>query len=315
MLSPILILIVLSVMALVIVLIFAVKRALTGSSASRNFEDVLSTITGGDLAEFDSTQMKTTKTSSKWNWEKWWLDATLKAGRNVSEDSSPGRFMLGAFTLSALFGVLVYPGGIAGLYLGFIVIGLARMWLAFEANKRRGVIETQMPMLLAGLRNEMSAGRNITKAFPGVARSFPNPLGDELRKVQSDVEVGIALERALDSLAQRVPSSLMQFLVASLNIGISSGSDLIPQLITLEDIVRMRARIDGKIRSAIALVKPTAYVAEAAPILMFVWESLTDPKYLPYFFGPGLLELCIAAVMYGAGIFVIQYLIRNVEKI
>lgn len=201
------------------------------------------------------------------------------------------------------------------MYLGFIALGIGRLWLTFEANKRKGLIETQMPMLLSGLRNEMSAGLNINTAFPNVAKDFPNPLGDELRKVQADVEVGISLQRALSSLAERVPSSLMQFLVASLNIGISSGSDLVPQLHTLEDIVRGRSRIEGKIRSAVALVKPTAYIAEAAPILMFAWESFSDPKYLPYFFGPGLLELLIATLMYAGGIFILQYMIKNVEKV
>ena len=202
-----------------------------------------------------------------------------------------------------------------GIYAGLLSIGVGRLWLSFEVNKRRMMLERQMPMLLSGLRTQMAAGDSVQKAIMGIADNLPNPLGIEIKRVRDDVNVSIPLTKALDNLAQRVDSRLMLFLVSSIGVGIKSGSDLIPQLITLEDIIRMRARIDGKIRSAVALAKPTAYLAIAAPPLMFLYSMITDPKYLVYFFGKGFFMLLASSVMYILGIILIQLMIKNVEKI
>lgn len=313
--SPVLIYTTVAAMALTVILFIIVYRTLSDSSETQSFENVLATITGGDLAEFDSTMLKTNKRNSGWSWQGWWLDATLKAGRTVTDEGAPGRFMLGALIISSLFGVFVYPGGIFGIYVGILVVAGARFWLSIENGKRKVVMERQMPMLLAGLRTEMASGVVVQQAIKNLAEDFPNPLGDELRRVRDDVEVGVPLSKSLESLAIRVDSRLMQFLVSSLGVGITSGADLVPQLVTLEEIVRMRARIDGKIAAAVALAKPTAYLAEGAPIAMFIWEAIKDPKYLPYFFGPGLLALLIGIVMYAAGVFSIQFMVKNVENI
>jgi Flp pilus assembly protein TadB len=106
----------------------------------------------------------------------------------------------------------------------------------------------------------------------------------------------------------------MQFLVSSIGIAVRSGSDLVPQLVTIEEISRQRFRIEGKIKSAVALAKPTAYLAMAAPVLMFLWGSITNPEYLPYFFGDGLILGLAALVMYTLGVVAVQLLIKNVEN-
>ena len=315
MLSPILLLTVISVMALTVTLTIAVWRTLARPTGIQDFDSVIATVTGGEVSPESTALLKTSKNSNSWSWNKWWLDAALKAGRVVKDPGSPGRVMLGFLILSMIFGFLVYPGGIIGLYLGFLSIGVGRLWLSFEVSKRRMALERQMPLLLSGLRTQMAAGDSLQKAMMGIADNLPNPIGIEMKRVRDDVNVSIPLTKALENLAQRVDSRLMVFFVSSLGVGIKSGSDLIPQLITLEGIIRMRARIEGKIRSAVALAKPTAYLAMAAPPLMFVYSAFTQPTYLSYFFGKGFLMFIASIVMYVLGIGLIQIMIKNVEKV
>lgn len=313
--NPILLLTIFAFMALAATLTVAVWRTLARPTGIQDFDTVIATVTGGEKTQESTASLKSGRTKDKWSWQKWWLDSALKAGRVVKDPSSPGRVMLGVVILSSIFGFFVYPGGIIGAYAGLLSIGIGRFWLTLEVGKRKLALERQMPMLLSGLRTQMASGDSIQKAIMGIADNLPNPIGREIQRVRDDVNVSIPLTKALDNLAQRVDSRLMLFLVSSIGVGIKSGSDLIPQLMTLEDIIRMRARIDGKISSAVALAKPTAYLAGAAPLLMFAYSTITDPKYLPFFLGKGLTLLIVAVVLYALGLVAIQLMIKNVEKV
>jgi len=298
-------------------LTFAVYRSLTRPPAVEDFESVLARVTGGELSEIDTTLSKNRKIRDKSPlalWNDFWLDAALRAGRVVSDPSAPGRvaFILGV--VSALFGVLVYPGGASGVYISVAVLVFARLWLSVEQGKRKSALEKQVPLLLSGLRTQMHAGVTVQRAFLSIADELPSPLGDEMATVKQDVSVGVPFEKALEDLANRMDSRLMQFLVSSIGVALQSGSDLVPQLITIEEIVRQRARIQGKIRSALALARPTAYLAIAAPVIMFIWLSISDPEYLAYWFGPGLLYFIGVIFWYALGIVIIQLMVRNVER-
>jgi len=123
------------------------------------------------------------------------------------------------------------------------------------------------------------------------------------------------VEQALEKLGERSKSRLMAFLVASIGVAVKSGADLIPQLVVIEETVRQRARIEGKIKAAIALAKPTSYLAMFTPVGMGGWLFLSDPTYGKFYFGEGWLMLLIAVVLYAAGVFTVRLMVSNVEKV
>jgi tight adherence protein B len=271
-------------------------------------------MTGSDITEVDTILTKSGPDRS-FNWNRFWHEAIIKTGRTVVDVDSPGRIMAGVGALAFFFGVAVFPGGPAGIIVPIVALAGAWAFFNFEQSKRRRTMDHQLPMMLSSLRTQMSAGMTIQGAMMAIADDLPSPLGDEMRQVKADVNVSIPLEEALDHLAARLKSRVMFFLVSSIGIAIRSGSDLVPQLITIEEIVRQRARIEGKIRAALALAKPTSYLAIAAPPLMAIYQFSTDPKVSAYFFGEGIFTLFVAIGMYAGGIFVIQTMVKNVEKI
>lgn len=300
-------------------LTWAVYRTLTTDSDDARFDETLDIIRSSELTELDDPEGFDHPTLEKkgkgWSWNRWWYEAAVHAGRVPDDPGSPGRFALGAGIIGSVFGFLVFPGGVTGLIVGPLLLLAAKTWLTFEQGKRKAAMEAQMPMLLSALRSQMHAGVTVQAALMGAADDLPSPLGDEVRTVKRDVNVSIPLDQALEALAERVPSRQMQFLVASIGIAVKSGADMVPQLITIEEIAQQRARIEGKIKSAIALAKPTAYLAGGAPAIMAAFFFLTDPSYVTYFFGPGLLALLVAAALYAGGIYTVRFLIKNVEKV
>lgn len=303
-----------SIMGLAAALTLAVYRTLTTTGDKAKFDEALAIIQSSEITELDTPVQKDDDEDSKQTWNSFWYKKAIQAGRVPADASTPGRYAAGAGIIGAIFGFFVFPGGITGVIMGAVAVGLGYFYLGFEATKRRNTLDKQMPMLLSSLRSQMHAGVTVQAALINIADDIPSPLGDEIRQVRQDVNVSIPLDQALDSLAARVKSRQMQFLVSSIGIAVRSGSDLVPQLVTIEEISRQRFRIEGKIKSAVALAKPTAYLAMAAPALMFVWNSITNPEYLPYFFGDGLLLGIAAVVLYTLGVVSVQLLIKNVEK-
>lgn len=307
--------IVISIAGLAAILPIAVIQTISKPTSSEKFEDAIAILTGQSANEID-TALNKGPTTTKRSWAGFWLDAVKKSGRIVDNEAGPGQFALTLVGLGIFFGLLVFPGGLTGALIAPVAaLGLMYLFLMFEQGKRRGTLEKQLPLVLASLRTQMMAGVAIQGAIMNVADELPSPIGDEFRQVKADVAVSIPLEEALATLATRVKSRLLFFLVSSIGIALRSGSDLIPQLVTIEEIVRQRARIQGKIKSALAFAKPTSYLAMGAPILMGGYLFISDPTYVTYFFGEGLFLLGIAAAMYAAGIFVIQAIVKNVEKV
>lgn len=304
-----------SIMALAATLTLAVWRTLTRPISGEKFEDALAALTGTELETSDTTLTSgSPEEKTKKSWNSFWLDAVLKTGRNIDDKTGPGRAMLAVVAFSLFFGVFVFPAGAPGFVMPAIVLGVVYFWLIYEQGKRRAALERQLPLLLAGLRSQMSAGMTIQAALLSVADDLPAPLGDEMRQVKADVAVAVSLDQALGTLASRLNSRLLNFLVSSIGIALRSGSDLMPQLITIEEIVRQRARIQGKIKSALAMAQPTAYLAMAAPVLMGLFLFASDPQYPRYFFGEGLTLLLIASAAYVLGAYFIRSMIKKVER-
>lgn len=307
--------IVLGIAGLAAILPIAVIQTISKPTSTEKFEDAIAILTGQSANEID-TALNKGPTTNKKTWAGFWLDAVKKSGRVVENEAGPGQFALTLVGLGIFFGLLVYPGGLPGAIVAPIAaLGLMYLFLMYEQGKRRGTLEKQLPLVLASLRTQMMAGVTIQGAIMNVADELPSPIGDEFRQVKADVAVSIPLEDALANLARRVKSRLMFFLVSSIGIALRSGSDLIPQLVTIEEIVRQRARIQGKIKSALAFAKPTSYLAMGAPLLMGGYLFFTDISYPVYFFGEGIVLLGIAALMYVAGIVVIRAIVKNVEKV
>lgn len=301
-----------AVMGMAFSLTWAVWVTVTRSSSTAKFDEALAIIQSSEISEVDGGVKD--ESDEGWSWFRWWNTMALKAGRNPKDPVSAGRTAIIVAAVGMLFGVLVFPSGIAGIVMAPFALALNWALLSYEAGKRRLAIDQQMPLLLSAMRSQMHAGMTAHAALVNVADDLPSPLGDEVRQVKQDINVSMPLDQALDALARRVPSRQMQFLVASIGIAVRSGSDLVPQLVVIEEIVQQRARIEGKIKSAVALAKPTAILAAAAPLVLGAYFMFSDPTYLSFFFGSGLLMLLIAVGLYIGGLVLIRTFIRSVEN-
>lgn len=299
------------VVGVVVTLVLAVMQSLQAPAKKQQFNEALSYVMTSEL-DLDTALNRDEKRSR--NWFEFWAELTEKTGKVVTDKSAPGRIAAGAAVFAALIGLLVFPGGVVGLLVAPVaVLAGYYFWLSYEAGKRVQAMEKQLPNLLSGMRANLQAGSTPQQSLLAVADDMPSPLGDEMRWLKKDLNVNVSLEVALGDLAERVPSREMQFLVASIEIAVRSGSDLDPQLETIEEIVKQRTRIRQKLRAAVAQVKPTQWIALGAVPAMFLVSLRTDANRA-YWFGSGFWVLVLAAVIYSLGFAAIRWMIKGVEN-
>lgn len=313
--DPVIVVTLLAVMGLAISLVFAVWRSVSQPMTGERFDKVIETLTEGSEISDADIELSASKKGSPKSWNAYWELQFEQAGRELRTPSSAGMFVLGLLGVSLAFGVLVAPGGVLGFFVPLLVLGLVMFWLMIERGKRRQAFEHQLPLLLSALRTRIKSGATIHTAITSVADDLPSPLGDEMRILKSEIDVGVSLQDALDNMSVRVESRLVQFLAASLKIGLNAGQDMAPQLSIIEEIVRQRARIAGRIKSAVAIARPTLIIVLAAIPGVFIYMGLTNEDYFSYYFGPGLMMTVIGVILYLMGAGVIKYLVDRVEKI
>lgn len=300
-----------AIVGVVVTLTLAVVRTVQAPAKRQNFDQALEYVMSSEL-DID-TALNTDEQTSQ-NWSEYWATLTHRSGRVVSHPGAPGRVALGIVIFGIVLGYLVFPGGPVGALVAPVVglLGM-RMFLGGEARKRVIAMEKQLPQLLSGLRANLQAGSTPQQAMLAVADDLPSPLGDEMRMLKKDLNVNVALEIAMEGLAQRVPSREMKFLVSSVEIAVRSGADLDPQLATIEEIVKQRTRIRQKLRAAVAQVKPTQMLAYGAVPLMFFISNRT-PDNRAYWFGGGIIMLIVASALYAAGGYLIRFMVKGVEN-
>jgi tight adherence protein C len=174
------------------------------------------------------------------------LAAALRLGlpARLRRAGVESRFPLGAVLIAKLAGASL--GGIAALVAApaapgrtvFLVVAgmpaagfvLPDALLEREARRRRHRLLGALPDALDLLAIGSAAGRSPTAGFAEIARAGSGPLAAELRVAVAELECGVPLPAALNSLRERVPGSELATLCASIERSRRLGSPLADQL-------------------------------------------------------------------------------------
>lgn len=249
------------------------------------------------------------------SWKGFWLHLYMDAGHFTDNYAKPANIALIIAGISAFIGLFIWPRNILGL-IALPIVGLAlyRVVLLNQAATRIRKLEEQLPALLSGIRANLQANMTPEKAMLAMADEIDGPLGEELKIMRDEITVNVALDTALMNMANRVNSSEIKFLLASVRLAVSSGIDLDPQIAIIQKIVIQRTRIKGHLRIAVAQVQP-AVIASATLIPIGLLYSMSSSEDNAKFWGSliGIIAFIVVGALYAAGLFVTRWQIRNVK--
>ncbi len=219
--------------------------------------------------------------------------------------------------LAAFAGLLI--GIIIGSFLLALVLGLAGAavfpFIARQAREKRlALCDQQMPQALEIVTLALRAGHPLPKALNIAAMEAPQPIGDELRRVCDENDLGRPMGDALINLGARLPSSesVHTFMTAVLVLQ-QTGGNLIAVIDRIVENARERAQYRAKLRALTAEGRASARMLAIMPLIFAVLAATVDPTYTDtlFFTGGGQVVFLLATGLWLLGILWTRRLVRT----
>ena len=229
----------------------------------------------------------------------------------------PAEF-IGLIVISALAAWVV--GSIIGrsVLFGILTAGfgafLPRIYVKRAQAQRLRLFDNQLGDMLNLLVNGLRAGFSTLQAMEAVSRELPAPICDEFRRVVQEMQLGLAMEEALDHLLRRINSDDLDLVVTAVNVQREVGGNLAEIIDVISFTIRERVRIKGEIRALTAQGRATAWVISLLPVVLVLLLFLLNRDYIMQFFNPetrgcGIPLVALASIMVLSGFWAAQKIV------
>ncbi|MBI4717130.1 MAG: type II secretion system F family protein [Planctomycetes bacterium] len=205
---------------------------------------------------------------------------TLLDQADVNWSASQTLFNLvgvGVLLAVGLFALSIHP--LVALASGAAVMGLPILALTFKRRRRMTRLTSQLPDVFDMLSQALRAGHSLAGAVQNIYEQMPPPIATEFAQVYHEQNLGVKIEDALSSMANRVDSLDVRFFVTAVMIQRQTGGDLAEVLDKISGVIRERIELAGLVRGLTAEGRLSGWVLFALPIAVFVASMFLNPDY------------------------------------
>ncbi|MCX5463484.1 type II secretion system F family protein [Alcaligenes parafaecalis] len=137
--------------------------------------------------------------------------------------------------------------------------------LRWMGRRRLEALRRQLPDFVLSLALSLQAGLALQAALQQLAQSLPAPLGQELRLLLRQQRLGLNAKDSYQDLLERVPVSELAMFVSAMQMGQSTGAGLGERLKILAQTIRARLTIEEKIVALTAQARLQARIMFCLP--------------------------------------------------
>jgi tight adherence protein B len=195
---------------------------------------------------------------------------------------------------------------------GGAVMVLPLMAFNFRRKRRMTKLMNQLPDVFEMMSQALRAGHSLAGAIQLVYEQMPPPIATEFAQVYHEQNLGIKVEEALQSMADRVDSLDVRFFVTAVMIQRQTGGDLAEVLDNISGVIRERIELAGLVRGLTAEGRLSGWVLFSLPAIVFVASMYLNPNYARILLEDprGQIMLMIAAGMQLMGIAMIRWIVN-----
>lgn len=223
-----------------------------------------------------------------------------------------------------LAGLAVAAATISGVYLkgpsGGIGAGTVltlALWRGLERRRSQRLLrfEEQLPEAITTAVQQLRAGRTLPVAIAYLGERFPSPLGEEFRKCEMELELGIPLEEVLSSLRERIPSRILRITTVAISVTNKMGGNLAEFLEAQGETLRLQIAYHRQVRALTAQARISTLVVGVLPgFVAGVFLILQPGFFKPLLVDPLGRFLLLAAVgLQGIGVLTIRTMMRRIQ--
>jgi tight adherence protein B len=299
-----------------------VALALNGSAAGRHYKRRLSSVydraQGKPSSETAAVRSlsreqgatKLDRIARDWLPRRELLVARLaRTGRAISI----GQYAIASAGLTVLAAIGLWVGTRLGvlscLSIGLLLGVLVPHKVIGRMGKRRvNAFVALFPDAIDLIVRALRSGLPVSEAIVGAGHEIADPVGSELRLVESGMRMGRDLDTLLWDVAKRIDAPEFRFFVIALSVQRETGGNLGETLANLGDILRRRRQMQAKARAMASETRATTMILGGLPILVILVLSFTSPAYLTPLFKDvrGFILDGIAVAMLASGVLIMN---------
>ena len=168
--------------------------------------------------------------------------------------------------------MLAIPAAVVGFMIPRIVVSK-------KASRRLAAFENQLAETLDLIVGSLRAGQGLVQAVESSSYEQTDPMRSELRRIVTQVNMGISVNDAMEMLTARFASRDVQLLAAAIAINRETGGNLTEVLERLARTVRLRREIRDEARALTAAARATSYVLAVLPVAIASYCVAISPIY------------------------------------
>lgn len=241
------------------------------------------------------------------------LDTRLEAAGMAIK---PAEWLLahaGVAFLAALLGLLVGSGNILYALVG-LAFGVLAPWafLSIKQGRRIKAFKRQLADTLQLMAGSLSAGLSLAQSVDTVVREGADPMGSEFRRALVEARLGVELEVALNSVAERMKSKDFEWVVMAIKIQREVGGNLAELLNKVANTIREREYLERQVSALSAEGRLSVWILGGLPPGFIGYLLLANPDYLQPLISTviGYILLGVMAVLLVGGILWMKKLVK-----
>jgi len=200
---------------------------------------------------------------------------------------TPSKFFAISGGLAALGALSGFVGGgsvAVAPILAAVLGSLPLFWLMWRRKRRLKKFAAQLPDALELISRALRAGHSLGSGFNLVNEEMPAPIGVEFGRVFEEQNLGIPMEEALTSFAERIPNLDLKFFATAVILQRQTGGDLAEILDKIGHLIRERFRIWGQVQALTGEGRLSGVVLLALPPVLFGAVYRLNPDYVMMLF-------------------------------
>ncbi len=213
---------------------------------------------------------------------------------------SPGEYVgvVAGIALAAGAAGLLVGGPLLAVVAAVCVCLGGRLHVTRSIAKRRAAFSEQLPTVLQLLTTALRSGFGLTQALESVAEEAEEPARSEFAQVLVEARLGRDLTEAMESMARRMGSEDLEWVVGAIDINRSTGGNLSEILTTIGTTVRDRQRMARHVATLTAEGRLSARVLTVLPFAMALFQWATNRESFELLtHGPGLAAVGVAGFL------------------
>lgn len=199
-------------------------------------------------------------------------------------------------------------GAVAAAAAAVLAVLGANRWLSGRQAAQLDALAAQLPATTRLLANALRAGRSVPGALSSAAAELADPAGPALARVVAEIELGAAVDAALERLVERLPSPELRVVVTAIHVQRHAGGDLAAALEHLGRTMVERERLRRELRAATAQARFTSTLVVALPVVVVLGLAVVAPSAVAVLVASpaGLTVLGVSAALQAAGVVAIR---------